>query len=91
MNVLLWCPFIYVIDTPFQNPSYSHVQQTNWLIFDIFILLSIFPVVASKIAKPQQKKFLVTTPNQVALYLKIHCSESAFFISGYNYSKHDLY
>ena len=53
MNVLLWCPFIYVIDSPFQNPSYSHVQQTNWLIFDIFILLSIFPVVANKIAKPQ--------------------------------------
>ena len=57
MNVLLWCPFIHLIDTPFQNLPYSHVQQTNWLMFDIFILLSIFSVLANKVAKPQQKKF----------------------------------
>ena len=56
MNVLLWYPFIHLIDTPFQNPTYSDVQQTNWLIFNIFILLSIFPAVANKVAKPQQKK-----------------------------------
>ena len=24
MNVLRWCPFVYLFDTPFQNSPYGH-------------------------------------------------------------------
>ena len=27
MNVLRWCPFVHLFDTPFQNPPYGHVYR----------------------------------------------------------------
>ena len=24
VNILRWCPFVYLFDTPFQNPPYGH-------------------------------------------------------------------
>ena len=28
MNVLRWCPFVHLFDTPFQNSPYGHESTT---------------------------------------------------------------
>ena len=39
MNVLRWCPFVHLFDTPFQNSPYGHACQFGDLLLGLTRLL----------------------------------------------------